>query len=731
MGAVDPPPFLVYKAVISIVYNSPKGMNIQGGEVVMQNYQYTGLENREVFWNAQNFQIPLDLLALITIGIMGYGLYLRYQMWKSMGKPEVRDDNRGERIKNLLRNGVVQLSVWRDTYPGIIHGLIFFAFFVLIWGAAFDAFQFYSGIHFNGKPYLIFSAVMEIFGLAAIIGVVLAIDRRYVRKPERLSYKGVSDTKPDDAIALLMILAIMVTGFLLEALRISATGWPNPAEKLPFEVWSFVGFNLAKGFNGVDLASLITMHKVTWWVHTFIAVGFIAYLPFSQRMRHMFTVPANQFMQSLKPFGQLEPIRDFENAETFGVTNLEEFTWKQIFDSDACTRCGRCQDGCPAYNTNKQLSPKKLVQDIKTFWEERAPLFVAAQKAAAAGGEFQPPEPSEKSLINDVVGVGPVWDCTNCMHCMEHCPVFIEHVPKIVDMRRAKVLMEADFAPELQLTFRNMENNSNPWGIGAHLRADWAKEIGVKTMAEDASAEYLFYVGCAGSFDDRCKKISVALARILQEAGVSFAILGTEEGCCGDSAMRGGNEYLYQALAQYNIEIMNGYGVKKIITTCPHGYNTLKKDYKQLGGDYEVFHHTEILADLIKEGKIKLTKPVDGAVTLHDSCFLGRYNNIYDQPRNALNAVPGLKLVEMEKHHDHGFCCGAGGARMWMEEHGERINAKRTDMAIATNATTVCSACPFCVTMMSDGIKDKGVEEKMAAKDLAEIIWEAMDIEQK
>jgi len=314
---------------------------------------------------------------------------------------------------------------------------------------------------------------------------------------------------------------------------------------------------------------------------------------------------------------------------------------------------------------------------------------------------------------------------------MEHCPVFIEHVPKIIDMRRYKVLMEADFAPELQLSYRNMENNSNPWGIGAHLRADWAKDLDIKTVAEDPNAEYLFYVGCAGSFDDRGKKITTAFAKILKEAGVSFAVLGTEEGCCGDSAMRGGNEYLYQALAQYNIEIMNGYGVKKIICTCPHGYNTLKKDYPLLGGNYEVYHHTEILADLLAKGKIKLNKSLEGVFTLHDSCFLGRYNNIYQQPRNILGAVPGMKLVEMEKNLDRSFCCGAGGARMWMEEHGEKIAYARTDMAIAVKADKVATCCPFCMTMITDGLKDRGKEETMAALDVAEVVWQAMGVEEK
>ncbi|MFB3924714.1 MAG: heterodisulfide reductase-related iron-sulfur binding cluster [Syntrophales bacterium] len=682
-----------------------------------------GNEGREVFWNAHNFQIPLDIFALIALAVMAYGIYKRWQLWTAMGKPELRTDNLGERIKILVMNGILQASVWRDRYPGLIHGLIFFAFFVLIWGAAFDAFQAYSGIHFLGKPYLMFSFIMDLFGLFAIIGVVMAINRRYFQKPDRLGYKGKMDNRVDDAVVLILILAIMVTGFIIEGLRIAAFDYPK------FEQWSFVGYTTALMFQGVSLVTLKAFHKFMWWFHAFLAMGFIAYIPYS-RLLHIVTSPANQFMKTLKPVGAIEPIRDFETAETFGVGKLDEFTWKQIFDSDACTRCGRCQDGCPAYLTGKPLSPKEVVQHIKDHWLERAPVVFAAKKAAGEGGTPEIPEP-EKSLINDVVGVEDIWDCTNCMHCMEHCPVFIEHVPKIIDMRRYKVLMEADFAPELQLTYRNMENNSNPWGIGSHLRADWAKDLGVKTMAEDPNVEYLFYVGCSGSFDDRGKKISTAFAKILKEAGVSFAILGTEEGCCGDSAMRGGNEYLYQALAQYNIEIMNGYGVKKIIATCPHGYNALKKDYPQFGGNYEVYHHTEILADLIASGRIQLRKPLEGLFTLHDSCFLGRYNKIYDQPRKILGAIPGIKMVEMEKSLDRSFCCGAGGARMWMEEHhGERINNTRTDMAIATNCDKIATACPFCMTMLSDGLKDRGKEETMAAMDIAELVWLAMGVEE-
>jgi Fe-S oxidoreductase/nitrate reductase gamma subunit len=675
-------------------------------------------------------------------------------MWKALGKPETenRSGNRSERMKYLFRNVFLQENTFKDGYAGIMHGLIFFGFLVLIFGAAFDATEHHItgpfGWHFlRGNFYLIFSLTMEIFGLFVLIGALMAISRRYLTKPDRLNTKGVSDNKPEDAIILSLLVGVIVTGFIVEALRIHATGSPS------WEVWSIFGWLLAKMFIGLDFGIAKIMHQIFWWVHTFIALGFIAYIPYS-RLLHIYTTPRNQYMKTMLPTGQIEPIRDFENAETFGVGQINDLTWKQIFDSDACLKCGRCQDGCPAHLSGKPLSPKKLTQDIKTYWLEKAPAAVAAlknpegedavekgfvcktlDKIDAYVDSFKKPLPEvkegeEKALVGDVVDLHELWSCTNCMYCMENCPADIEHVPKVVGMRQYKVLMEADFAPELQLTFRNMENNSNPWGIGAHLRGDWAKDLDIKTLAEDANVEYLFYVGCSGSFDDRGKKVTIAFAKILKAAGVSFGILGTEEGCCGDSAMRGGNEYLYQTMAQMNIEVMDGYGVKKIITICPHGYNALKKDYPHFGGNYEVYHHTEIIADLIAKGRISLKTQTNGLFTYHDSCFLGRYNDIYDQPRRVLKAIPGMKLTEMERNEAKSFCCGAGGARMWMEEDiGERINDMRTDQAIAAGADKIAVACPFCLTMMTDGIKDRSKEETMVALDIAEIVWKAMGLE--
>jgi Fe-S oxidoreductase/nitrate reductase gamma subunit len=688
-----------------------------------------GNEGREVFWNAQHFEPILFALTAVAMIIFIYGVWRRWQMWRALGKDEIRWDGLPSRIKSLFWNGLIQAKTWKDPYPGIMHGLIFFGFFVLLFGAIFDAGEFhiteplFNWSFLRGNFYLSFAFLMQAFGLCVLIGVLLAFFRRYVQKPERLGYKGKPDNTADDAIALLFILGIIVTGFLISALRIHVTYQQAPWESVRFVSW----FLANSVFANVETSTALILHKVMWWTHTFIVLGFIAYIPYS-RLLHIITTPVNHFLLSLKPAGYLEPIRDFENAESFGAGKLDDFTWKQIFDSDACTRCGRCQDGCPAYLSGKPLSPKKVIQDIKTYWLAKAPEAIKAKaKAAADGAEA----PVEKVLPGEVIDLHELWACTNCMYCTEHCSSSIEHVPKIVNMRQYKVLTEADFAPELQLTYKNMENNSNPWGIGSHLRTDWAKELGIKTLAENPNVEYLFYVGCSGSFDDRGKKVSVAFAKILQAAGVSFGILGNEEGCCGDSAMRGGNEYLFQTMAQANIAVMNGYGVKKIITTCPHGYNALKKDYPNFGGNFEVYHHTEIIADLIAQGKIKLTNPVEGLFTYHDSCFLGRYNKIYKEPRKILGAVPGMELVEMDRNLAKSFCCGAGGARMWMEEDiGERINDLRTDQAIAVKADTVAVACPFCLTMISDGIKDRQMTEKMVSLDIAEIVAKAMGLEE-
>lgn len=678
-----------------------------------------------VFWERQEVYIMkvflpviIAFLALFAGLVAAYVKGFRWQhvrLWH-LGHDEDRSDQGSVRMNEMLRVMFANARIGSEAYPGTMHFLIFWGVILLFAGKITRLFSFLTGL--TNPPQAIFlyaSFVAEIGGLMLIAGGLMAVYRRYILKPERL------ETKPDNTLILIWGVTLILTGYFIKAYRITAVGAALPPNWFFWAPVSFPLSRIALILPTTPLNELLIWHRAL--IHMLPALAIFAYIMFSRtRLQHMFLSPVNIYYRSLKPKGALDPITNFEdeNAESFGVKEIKEFSWKQLLDLEACTNCGRCQDVCPAHLSGKPLSPRKMTQDIKAqLWKEGPGLLA-----------LPPEERAGEAIVGASLDEHALWACTNCMACQEVCPVYVEHVPKIVQLRQYKVLTEAEFAPELQLTYRNMENNSNPWGIGSHMRGDWAKDLGVKTLAEDSDVEYLYYVGCAGSFDDRGKKTATAFAKILQTAGVRFGILGAEEGCCGDSAMRGGNEYLSQSLMQANVEVMNGYNVKKIIATCPHGYNTIKKEYKNFGGNYEVFHHTEIIADLIKKGKITLKKPVNKLFTYHDSCFLGRYNEIYDQPRAILKAVPGLTLAEMERNRERSFCCGAGGGRMWMEEDiGERINNMRTDQAIATGAAGVALACPFCLTMLSDGIKDRKKEEEMVSLDIAEIVWEAMGLE--
>lgn len=679
-----------------------------------------GNEGREIYWNAYNFEPWLFFFTAIALAIFAYGLYRRWKMWKAIGKEKICWDQIPLRLKSLLMNGLLQIKTWRDIYPGVMHGLIFFGFFALIIGTILVAGEFHLTVPlFNwqfllGNFYLGFSFVMDLFGLFVLIGVLMAAFRRYVQKPQRLNYKEKSDTTADDAIALLLIAVIIITGFIVEGLRIYILNVLG--NDYHWEIWSFVGWTVARVFpTGLDYNMAAMLHKVSWWVHAFVALGFIAYIPYS-KLLHMITVPANHFFKSLEPVGSLEPIRDFETAESFGVSKLEEFTWKQIFDSDACTICGRCQDGCPAYLTGKQLSPKKLVQDIKTHWLERAAVAIKAKGMTP-----------QKALVGEVIELQELWDCTSCMYCMEHCPASIEHLPKIIDMRRYLVLNESRFPQELQTAFQNLERNYTPWAFSHSTRADWAEGMNVPLMANARDAEILFWVGCAGAYDARYIKVTQTLARLLQIAGVRFAILGTEEKCCGDPARRAGNEYLAQTLMMENISTLNNYGIKTIVTACPHCFNIFKNEYPEFGGKYEVIHHSELIVSLIESGKIRLSGDKSSTITYHDSCYLGRYNHIYEKPRRTLKAIAGQRLIEMRRSKDRGLCCGAGGARMFMEERiGKRINIERTEEALALKPDIIGTACPYCMSMLVDGVKDKEASERVQVKDIAELVFEAV-----
>ncbi|KPK99463.1 MAG: hypothetical protein AMJ91_07750 [candidate division Zixibacteria bacterium SM23_73_3] len=665
---------------------------------------------REIFWNVGHWvRWPVYGFGLIVIIIFIFGLVKRIRLWR-IGKPENRLDNIPRRIGALLSFGLFHRRILKEPYPGITHLCLFWGFLILLLGTILIFIQedltklIFGKVFIQGNFYLFFSLVLDLFGLLAIIGVILLAFRRYVLKPDRL------DNKPEDLIGLILIFLVLLTGFFNEGLRIAIT-------RPDFEKYSFVGWEISKLFASPErsMASLGGLHATFWWIHLLLAFGFIGYVAYS-RLLHLITSPLNQFFISFAPSGEVKPIPDIENQETFGVSKLQDFTWKQLLDADACTRCGRCQDNCPAHLSEKPLSPKKVIQDLKNYLTSQGKNLGKGEDAE----EQTPP------ISGNVISEDELWACTTCGACQQACPVFVEVIDKVVDLRRYLVLMESKFSPEVKLFFKNMETNYNPWTIGFATRADWAKDLDLNILSEKSDVDYLLFVGCAGSFDERNKKVTRSLVGLLQKAGVSFGILGAEEMCCGETVRRIGNEYLAQILMQQNIELFTKYGIKKIITFCPHCFNTFKNEYHQFDGNYQVFHHTEFLWNLFKEGKLRWKTGVEMTAVYHDSCYLGRHNNIYDAPRRLLASIQNTRLVEMEQTREKSFCCGAGGGRMWMEETlGTRINHMRIDQAASCDASVVATACPYCLTMLEDGIKEKEMENLLTVFDLAELLEKA------
>lgn len=690
---------------------------------------------REVLWNVSVHWIiyPLFLLAL---GCAVFFFVRRWRLWK-IGQPEDRSDHPKERLAGMFRDALLQVKVAERRGPGFVHVAMYTAMIILLIATATVAAQADLGLPLvQGDFYLYFlSLTVDIAGAAFCVAMVACIVRRLVNKS--------LDSKPEDFIVLGLLLTIGVTGFVLEGLRIAGTDDP-------WSAWSPVGDLFAQLFIGWGAEQISALHLGLWYFHMALAFGLIAWWTYS-KLVHVLLVPRAVYNRSLAPKGEL-PFIDMEDEGllTMGAGTLEELTWKDLFDTQACIRCNRCQEACPAFACGKPLSPKALMQDLSTELQQRGPIIYRLQHEAASaadGGDSAAPDAPataadlvaaadlndaeraivDRTLVGDVIAPEALWSCTTCGACMEVCPALLEHVPKIVKMRTYQVSMESAFPQEAQATFRNMENNGNPWGLGWQTRSKWAEGLDVPTLADNPDAEYLYWPGCSGAFDTRNRKVSAALVRLLKEANVSFAILGNDEKCCGDSARRMGNEFVYFMLASENIATLDACGVKKIIVQCPHCYQALARDYPQLGGHYEVIHHSALLAQLVAEGRLPRAAERAAAdrVCVHDSCYLGRYQDVYDEPRAVVRAAGGA-VVEMERHGAHSFCCGAGGGRMWLEEDaGERVNVARAQQALATSPDTVATACPFCLTMLSDGMVSEDAD--VPVRDIAEILAGAYD----
>jgi Fe-S oxidoreductase len=672
------------------------------------------------FWTGQEIYImkvflPIILgFLIIFIGLLALSAlsfwWRHYRLWH-LGKEENRSDHGATRLKTLLVVTFGHLRFWKELYPGAMHFSIFWGAILIFTGKIVRLFSYPVGL--TNPPQNIFkyaSCVSEIGGLLVIVGGGLAVYRRYVVKPSRL------ETKPTNTLIYFGGAVLLITGYFVKGYRIALIGGSAVPDWLS---WAPISYLISRFFLILPtqpLNELLIWHRVL--IHALPAFLFFAYVFMTRTpLQHFFLSPINVFSRSLKIKGILAPIPNFEEAETFGVREISEYTWKQLLDLEACTNCGRCQDVCPAHLSQKPLSPRRMTQNLKNhLWREGPKLLSAPSD-----------QRHSEAIMEKTVGEDELWACTNCMACEEACPVYIEQISRNIDLRRYLVLVETKYSSDIRLTLKNLEKSNNPWGMARGLRTEWAKDLGVKIFSEVTDPEILFWVGCCGSFDARNQRVATSIVKILQASGIRFGILGNEEGCCGDPARRIGNEYLFQMTAEANIEIMKRYGVKKIFTLCPHCFHTLKNEYPQLGGEFQVIHHTQFLTELISSGKLKLTKPINKVITYHDSCYLGRANQIFDAPRKILKSIPGLKLIEMERHHHRSFCCGAGGGRMWMEEHiGTRINQMRTDQAIEVKAELIGTACPYCLTMLFDGIKEKGKAETMAAFDLSELVEQSM-----
>jgi len=692
--------------------------------------------HRVTFWNVKDWwhliEIATFAIAVIPIALLLYALWKRFLLWR-IGQPDPfkRTDQIARRAGLLVKYLLVQKKMFDDFWAGAAHALIFFGFCILFFlGAVLDAINLHLGEHLlgltsgliNGPAYLIQSAILEIGGFMLIFGVIIAAIRRYVARPKHLEQSAQA------GIILALLLFVAITGFAVEGLRIEKEMQSNPT----WSYWSFGGYICANIFKSIGLDGEIPLnsfnspHIAAWWLHTLLSFSLIAYIGFS-KLRHIFTSAANIFLQSLHPRGEVPAIANIEEQERWGSSKIEHYTWKQLLDLDACTRCGRCEANCPATQTEKPLNPKKIIGDSKTEME-RIP------RLPKPGPQDKPEEFNDgrPALVGEVITDDEIWACTTCLSCLEHCPVEISAADKIVDMRRYLVLMESRFPAEMTNTFKGMETNSNPYQIGNDKRLDFLKgQEEVKVFAElepSARPQILYYAGCANAFDPRNQKVALATIRLMKKAGVDFAMLGPEENCCGETARRMGNEYLAQSLMQANVETFKNHGVKTIITGCPHCFNTFKNEYKQFGADIEVISHTLFLMRLINEGRLKPVKPVHGRVLYHDSCYLGRHNGIYDEPRAILHAIPELRQGEFERNRNHSFCCGAGGGRMWMEEKiGKRINEVRTKEGLDEEPNMIAVACPYCMTMFTDGLKAHNADEKVKALDLAEILLQSVE----
>jgi Fe-S oxidoreductase len=695
------------------------------------------------------FGILLFLLIAVT-GLTLFGVRAGELITLlAKARREDRTDHIEDRIGQFFLVVLGQSGVLRDPIPGIAHFFTFWGFIIIQFGLLNIMLQAFGlSLPIIGDSHA-FATLLDVFVILVTIALIVFAFRRAVIRPKQLF--SFLHGPWDGLIILGLILAVLISLVLVEIFDYAAS---NGA------AWSLFGMWFGPSVSGLGTETNLILFRLFWFIHVSLFFGFLVYLPRSKHL-HLMATPFNVFFSNYAPKGALPFMENIEEREDYGVSKPEQFTWKQLLDGYACTECGRCNTVCPATNTDKPLFPKEIILGVKealfvesgrilgenTPWSRLGVAGVKADETAVEKAAHHEP------MVGGIISNDALWACTTCQACMEICPVAIEHVPKIVDMRRHLVMEESDFPTEVTSLFNNIERNSNPWEISNDKRAEWAAGLDIPLMSENPDADVLYWVGCMGSFDERNKKVATAVAKILKAAHINFAILGPEEACTGDPARRIGNEYLWQMMAQQNIETLNGYGFNRasaynelnghaqdngastdtkhrtVLTACPHCFNTIRNEYPQLGGDYEVVHHTVYIDSLLSNQTITLPEGFDQRkLTYHDPCYIGRYNDIYDEPRRVLTVLNSNGVTEMRRNRTKSFCCGGGGGRAWMEEKiGKRINQTRVNEALETGAQVLAAACPFCITMFDDGIKGVEAEEKMQIEDISEIVVQAIE----
>ena len=690
----------------------------------------------------------------VTLFLAGKRVLFLWNLFKS-GQPapdrvaSVKRDPKAD-VEDQVTEVLGQRKLLKWTIPGLAHFFVMWAFFLLatVYLEAFVGLFFGLDAHIPIlQTWGPIGFVQDFIAVMCFLGLVVFSIIRIKNAPSRLDRKSrFKGSHTGGAwLILFMIFNVIWTMFFYR-------GVLSAMDHLGFGKAAFGSYATGKLFDGLSMHTLEILGSIGLLLHIGVALVFLVIVVNSKHL-HIFLAPLNvMFKRRPNGLGAAQPVLkpdgtnlDFEEADPdedlFGRSKIEDFTWKGFLDFATCTECGRCQSQCPAWNTGKPLSPKLLIMELRDHAFHKAPYFLATEEQQNAftdeqklAMEVDKPLVAEDGVIHPDV----LWSCTNCGACVEQCPVDIEHIDHILDMRRYQAMIESSFPSEAGVMLRNLENKGNPWGMGEMKRLEWIEELDFEVEVIDEKipedAEYLFWVGCAGALEDRAKKTTKAVAELLHIAGVKFAVLGPMEACTGDPARRLGMEYLFQGMAQQNVETLNDAGVKKIVATCPHCFNTLANEYPQVGGNYDVVHHTQLLADLVDNGKLVPVTPIEENITYHDPCFLGRHNKVYKQPRDIMAKVPGVKTQEMHRCKDKGFCCGAGGARMWMEERiGKRINTERVDEALETNPDTVSTACPFCLVMLGDAINEKKssgeAKESLEVVDVAQLLIKSIKAE--